>query len=152
MAKFGKKKRAAPAISTASLPDIVFMLLFFFMVSTVLREQDLMVEQKLPKATQLQTLEEKSLISYIYVGMPKSDTYGTDAKIQVNDVFISPDEIPLYVEQERAKMATQAERERITISLKVDSDAKMGMLTDVKLQLRNVDARKVNYATLKRER
>lgn len=71
MSKFRKKERATPAVSTASLPDIVFMLLFFFMVTTVLREQDLLVEQKLPQSSQLQKLQNKTLISYIFIGKPK---------------------------------------------------------------------------------
>ena len=75
MSKFSKgKKRKDPAISTAALPDIVFMLLFFFMVTTVLRETDILVKQKLPKAAQLSKLERKSLVSYIYIGEPKQSS------------------------------------------------------------------------------
>ncbi|HAI76374.1 MAG TPA: biopolymer transporter ExbD [Microscillaceae bacterium] len=150
MAKFGRKNKTEPAISTASLPDIVFMLLFFFMVTTVLRETDIKLEQRLPKATQLQKIEKKSLVSYIYVGKPKnSQTYGADPKVQLNDAIItSVDLIPDFISKERAKL-TEAERDQITISLKVDSETKMGILTDVKLQLREADARKVNYATVK---
>lgn len=150
MAKFGRKNKTEPAISTASLPDIVFMLLFFFMVTTVLRETDIKLEQRLPKATQLQKIEKKSLVSYIYVGKPKNtQTYGADPKVQLNDAIItSVDLIPDFISKERAKL-TEAERDQITISLKVDSEAKMGILTDVKLQLREADARKVNYATVK---
>ena len=72
MSKFRKKAKAQPAISTSSLPDIVFMLLFFFMVTTVMREQDILVEQKMPQSTQLQKLQKKTLISYIYIGKPKN--------------------------------------------------------------------------------
>jgi biopolymer transport protein ExbD len=151
MAKFKKKPKADPGISTASLPDIVFMLLFFFMVTTKLRETEIMVQQRLPKASQLQKVENKSLVSYIYVGKPKKDMYGTDPKIQVNDVFVFPNEIPQYVEKEKAKLK-EYEREQITMSIKTDSDTKMGILNDVKLQLREAEARKVNYATVKREK
>jgi len=151
MAKFKKKPKADPGISTASLPDIVFMLLFFFMVTTKLRETEIMVQQRLPKASQLQKVENKSLVSYIYVGKPKKDMYGTDPKIQVNDVFVFPNEIPQYVEKEKAKLK-EYEREQITMSIKTDSDTKMGILNDVKLQLREAEARKVNYATVKRDK
>ncbi|PKP36542.1 MAG: biopolymer transporter ExbD, partial [Bacteroidetes bacterium HGW-Bacteroidetes-15] len=71
MAKFERKgKNSMPAISTASLPDIVFMLLFFFMVSTTLRETEMLVRVKLPEASEVVKLEKKSLVSYIYVGPP----------------------------------------------------------------------------------
>ena len=77
MSKFGKKKKkGAPAMSTASLPDIVFMILFFFMVTTVMREVELKVEltnSDLPQATEIKKLEKKSLVSYIYVGKPKDN-------------------------------------------------------------------------------
>ncbi len=151
MAKFGKKEKPTPGISTASLPDIVFMLLFFFMVTTVMREQDLLVEVKIPKATQLEKIEDKSLVSYVYIGPPKDERkFGSIPRIQVNDVFITSDEIVRYVAEERADM-DESEKDKIIISMKVDSEAKMGIVNDVKLQLREADARRVNYSTVKSE-
>ena len=89
MAKFGKKSNTSQDIPTAALPDIIFMLLFFFMVTTVLRETDILVKQQLPRAVQLTKLERKSLVSYIYIGEPKqTNLYGKEPKIQVNDVFV----------------------------------------------------------------
>ncbi|MCS7017527.1 MAG: biopolymer transporter ExbD [Cytophagales bacterium] len=146
MAKFTKKKKGTPAISTSSLPDIIFMLLFFFMVTTVLRETELKVQNRLPKATQLQKLEKKSLVSYIYIGKPKdTEKYGTEPRIQVNDALVTPKEIPNFVYAEKDKL-DEVERDKITMSLKVDVDAKMGIVSDVKQQLREADARKVNYS------
>jgi biopolymer transport protein ExbD len=140
MAKFSKKVKTSQEIPTAALPDIIFMLLFFFMVTTVLRETDLLVEQKIPRATQLQKLEQKSLISYIYIGPPKqTEVYGTEPRVQVNDV--------LFVEQERDKLS-EVERDQITMSLKVDEETKMGILSDVQQQLREVNARRVLYSTV----
>ncbi|MEO1655204.1 MAG: biopolymer transporter ExbD, partial [Bacteroidota bacterium] len=102
----------------------------------------------IPKATQLQKLENKSLVSYIYVGPPKDERkFGEEPRIQVNDVFITPTEIPQFVAQERAKL-DESERDKIIISLKADQKAKMGIITDIKLQLREADARKLNYATV----
>lgn len=147
MPTFKKKKREDPAISTASLPDIVFMLLFFFMVTTKLRETELLVQSSLPAATQLEKLEQKSLVSYIYVGPPKAvEKYGPEPRIQVNDVFISPSEIQRFVAEEKAKL-DPSEKDKITMSLKIDRTAKMGIVNDVKGELREADARKVNYAT-----
>jgi biopolymer transport protein ExbD len=149
MSKFNKKKKGMPTISTSSLPDIIFMLLFFFMVTTVLRETELKVENRLPKASQLQKLEKKSLVSYIYIGKPKdTQKYGSEPRIQVNDALVTPKEIPNFVYAEKDKL-DEVERDKITISLKVDREAKMGIITDVKQQLREADARKVNYSSVK---
>lgn len=147
MSKFKKKERVTPAVSTASLPDIVFMLLFFFMVTTVLREQDLLVEQKIPQATQLQKLQNKTLISYIFIGKPKNtELYGSEPRVQANDALISTSEIVQWVNQERDMLA-ESDRGLITISLKIDRDVKMGPVSDVQSELRNADARRVLYAS-----
>jgi biopolymer transport protein ExbD len=147
MATFGKKEKSLPAISTASLPDIVFMLLFFFMVTTKLRETDVLVNVSLPAATQLQKLENKNLVSYIYIGKPKEAKFGQEPRIQINDVIITPEQIPDLVAQERSKLK-ENERDDLVISMKVDRNAKVGILTDVKQQLREADARQINYATV----
>lgn len=147
MSKFRKKQKAEPAVSTASLPDIVFMLLFFFMVTTVLREQDLLVEQRIPQSTQLQKLQNKTLISYLFIGKPRNTAlYGSEPKIQANDVLITPPDIVQWVNQERDMLA-EADRGLITISLKVDKEVKMGPISDVQTELRNADARRVLYAS-----
>jgi len=150
MSKFKKKSNASQDIPTAALPDIIFMLLFFFMVTTVLRKSDLLVEQKIPRAEQLQKIQRKSLVSHIYVGKPKrTEVYGSEPRIQVNDVLIEPKDIPNFVEEERNKLA-EAEREQMTMSLKVDEEAKMGIISDVQQQLKEVNARRVLYATVPR--
>ena len=149
MAKFKKKTETKPEIPTSALPDIIFMLLFFFMVTTVLRETDLLIKNSVPQASQLSKIKKKTLVSYIYIGAPKDDyasKYGTEPRIQVNDVIIEPKEIPLFVAQEKAAMI-ETDRAKIVMSLKVDSDAKMGIVSDVKQQLRKSQALKVNYST-----
>ena len=149
MSKFKKKSKASTTIPTSSLPDIIFMLLFFFMVTTVLRETDLLVEQKLPQAEQLTKIERKSLVSYIYIGKPKETSrYGVEPRIQVNDVLVTPKDILLFVNQEKDKLA-EAERDQITMSLKVDKKAEMGIISDVQQELRKANARKVMYSTPK---
>lgn len=150
MSKFKKSSNTSTDIPTAALPDIIFMLLFFFMVTTVLRETTIMVEQKLPKSTQLSKLERKSLVSYIYIGKPNKEAlYGKEPKIQVNDVFINTDDIIRFVNTEKDKLS-EVERDQITMSLKVDVDAKMGIVSDVQEELREANARKVLYSSLKR--
>ncbi|WKN33592.1 biopolymer transporter ExbD [Porifericola rhodea] len=148
MSKFKKKTSASQEIPTSALPDIIFMLLFFFMVTTVLRETDLLVLQRIPKAEQLSKLEKKSLVSYIYIGQPKeTDRYGSEPKIQVNDVLIEPEGIVQFVNQEKDKLS-EAERDQITMAMKVDKEAKMGIVSDVQQELRNANALKVLYTSV----
>ncbi len=155
MAKFQRKgKGGTPAISTASLPDIVFMLLFFFMVSTVMRETELKVKNKLPKASEVKKLEKKSLVAYIYVGKPTKNfqkVYGTEARVQLNDRFSELTDISSYVEAER-EARDEADRLKIMWALKADRDTKMGIITELKQELRKNSALKLNYSTLKAER
>lgn len=147
MSKFRKKAKPSADIPTASLPDIIFMLLFFFMVTTVLRETEIMVKQVLPRATQLSKLQKKSLVSHIYIGKPKvTSKYGSEPKIQVDDVLIEPKDIVLWVQRKKDEL-DEVERDQITISLKIDHQAKMGIVSDVQQQLREANARKIMYAT-----
>lgn len=148
MSKFKKKTQASQDIPTSALPDIIFMLLFFFMVTTVLRETDLLVLQRIPKAEQLKKMEKKSLVSYIYIGTPKeTGRYGSEPRVQVNDVLIEPTAIVQFVNQEKDKLS-EAEREQITMALKVDREAKMGIVSDVQQQLREANALKVLYSSV----
>jgi biopolymer transport protein ExbD len=153
MSKFNKKRgKTAPAISTASLPDIVFMLLFFFMVVTVLRDSELKVKVVTPFATELTKLEEKSLVNYIYVGRPIEKfqaTYGTKPRIQLGDRFSEIRDIPLFLEQHKVKVP-EAKRSRITTSLRIDGSVTMGIVQDVKTQLRKSGQLKLNYSAKKR--
>lgn len=150
MAKFKKKTNTSQDIPTAALPDIIFMLLFFFMVTTVLRESTIMVKQSIPKATQLRKLEQKKLVSYMYVGKPNDPKkFGSEPRIQANDAFIEIEGIIQFIEEEKAKLA-ESEKEQLTISLKVDDDTKMGIVVDITQKMRDVNARKLMYAAGKR--
>jgi biopolymer transport protein ExbD len=151
MSRFKKKKSSEmPAVNTASLPDIVFMLLFFFMVATVMRENTLKIQNNLPFADQVEKLDKKDLIMYIYAGKPSTNykQYGTEAKIQLNDDFAEVKDIVSFIASERA-----SKREELipflTTALKVDSDANMGLIGDIKQELRKVNALKINYTTKK---
>ncbi len=147
MGKFKKKSATSQEIPTSSLPDIIFMLLFFFMVTTVLRETTINVQQRIPGATELRKLQRKSLVSYLYIGKPKVATFGTEPLIQANDVFIAVDDIVLWVTQEKDKLS-EVERDQITVAMKVDREVKMGLVGDVQMELRNANARKLMYTTI----
>ncbi len=149
MSKFQKKRgKSSPAISTASLPDIIFMLLFFFMVVTVLRDAELKVQVNTPQATELTKLEKKSLVNYLYIGKPTpkyQETYGTKPLLQLGDSFKQIKDIPLFIEQHRVKVP-EVQRKGITSSLRVDGDVTMGIVSDVKTELRKAGQLKINYS------
>ena len=145
MSKFRKKKKGMPGISTASLPDIVFMLLFFFMVTTVMRETELKIKKpQLPKATEVKKLERKSLVSYIYVG--KVEGQGGD-KIQLNDRISDIKDVKYFIFAER-DTHSEDEIPLLTTSIKADINSSVGTITDIKEELRNINALKINYSTL----
>jgi biopolymer transport protein ExbD len=148
MAKFKKKANTKQEIPTSALPGIIFMLLFFFMVTTVLREVTINVKQRMPEASQLRKLQRKSLVSYLYVGEPKkTDQWGSEPRIQANDVFIEPSDIILWVTQEKDEL-DEVDRDQLTIAMKVDEVVKRGLISDIELQLRKANARKLLYTTL----
>ena len=154
MSKFRKKNSGeTPKISTASLPDIVFMLLFFFMVATVLRDNTLMIQNTLPAADQIQKLDKKDRVIYIYAGKPSAryqDKYGTSARIQLNDAFAEVGDIQEFIATER-EAKDEKEIPYMTTSIKADETVKMGIITDVKQELRKANALKINYSTRKGE-
>ncbi|MEL6638713.1 MAG: biopolymer transporter ExbD [Bacteroidota bacterium] len=149
MSKFQKKRGASsPEVSTASLPDIIFMLLFFFMVVTVLRDSELKLNVLTPSATQLTKLQEKSLVNYLYIGKPKEkyqETYGTSPRLQLGDKFATVADIPLFLEKHKIKVP-ENKRNKITSSLRVDGKVTMGIVQDVKIALRKANQLKVNYS------
>lgn len=150
MSKFAKKKDGdLPAVSTASLPDIVFMLLFFFMTVTTMKDSSLFVENVLPNADQTKKLEKKDRVIYIYAGKPTQEytkTFGGEPKIQLNDKFANVPEVGPYILAERAKKPQELQNV-LTTALKVDRNANMGIVMDIKQELRKVNALKVNYTT-----
>jgi len=151
MAKFKKKANVKQDIPTSSMPDVVFMLLFFFMVTTVLRDKSINVMQRIPEASQLRKLQRKSLVTNLYIGEPKkTEEFGKEAKIQADDVFIEPKDIILWVNREKDALA-ENERDQLTVSLKVDNEAKRGIIADVETELRKANARKLLYTTLQQK-
>lgn len=155
MAKFKKKRSGtgSAAINTASLPDIVFMLLFFFMVATTMREVTLKVKNNTPAASEVEKLTKKSLVNYIYIGSPIKQLeaeFGTAPRIQLNDAFKTVDDVRLFVETVREEMPEQ-DKGKMIMSIKADQDVKMGIITDVKQELRKANALKLNYSTKKKD-
>ncbi|MBX7127664.1 MAG: biopolymer transporter ExbD, partial [Cyclobacteriaceae bacterium] len=125
------------------------MLLFFFMVTTELRKTSIDVMQRIPDATQMRKLQRKSLVADLYIGEPKKKEDGTEPKIQADDVFLIPKDLILWVNKKKDALQ-EVERDQLTVSLKVDSDAKRGIIADVETELRKANARKILYAALEK--
>ena len=155
MARFVKTgEKSVKAISTASLPDIVFITLFFFMAITTMRETDVMVTVRLPEATEGKVLEKKSLASFIFIGEPLGNfqsLYGSEPKIQLNDTFKEINDIQDFIAQEREQLS-EADKTKMLVVLKIDKDARMGIVTEVKQSLRRASALKIMYADVNVDR
>ncbi|MEG1617752.1 MAG: biopolymer transporter ExbD [Bacteroidales bacterium] len=149
MGKFNKSGgREMPELNTSSLPDLIFTLLFFFMITTTMRETELKVKVTVPQATELTKLEKKSLVTYIYIGKPQQQyqkKMGTESRIQMNDKFIEVSEVRDFVSQERSNMKEE-DQAFMQVSLKVDRETQMGIVSDVKQALRDAQALKINYS------
>ncbi len=133
-----KTKRAAvkQEIPTTSMPDIVFMLLMFFMVVTTLREVDLLVQFKLPEAKAIEKIENKRLVSYIWVGK--------DGRIQINDSIVKLSEVQNIMYAKRESLPN------VIVSLRIDKGSDMGIVTDIQQELRKAYCLRINYsATIK---
>ena len=137
-----KGNKSLPPISTASLPDVIFMILFFFMVSTTMRDQELHVKYQVPEATEVQKLEKKSLVSYIHIGEP------IGVWREQYDAFKTAQDIGQFVAAERDKL-NESERALMTICLKADRYTTMGRITEIKQELRRANALKISYAAAK---
>lgn len=134
------------AISTAALPDIIFMLLFFFMVTTVLRKSDDNLKYKIPTAEQLKEIQTKSLISQINIGMPKdADKYGNEPRIEAEGKLIDVEDIVPFIMKEKDELPVYS-RDQIIVLLKADEDVPMGIVSDVKQELKKANARRIVFA------
>ena len=133
--KFEKKRaNVKQEIPTSSMPDIIFMLLLFFMVATTLREQEIFVKFTLPQAKAVQKIENKRLVSYIWVG--------NDEKIQIDDNIIKKSAIQKIMYDKRVALPN------IIVSLRIDKNARMGLVTDIQESLRKADALRINYSAM----
>lgn len=149
MKNYRKSKNSLPVVSTASLPDIVFMLLFFFMTVTTIKDNTLLVDNRLPNADQVKKLEKRDRIIEIFVGKPSPElaqVLGSEPKIQLDNRLATINEVAPYVLSELAKKP-DAIRNLVTVSLKVDKEVNVGVVSDIKEELRRVNLLKVNYTT-----
>ena len=154
MGKFNKSgKKGMPELNTSSLPDLIFSMLFFFMMITTMREVTLKVQFRAPQGTELEKLEKKSLVTFIYIGKPTAQfqkQMGSETRIQLNDKFEDVSAVQDYIYQERENMKEE-DQPFMSVSLKVDKETKMGIVTDVKQALRQSYALNINYSATQRQ-
>ncbi|MCD8236176.1 MAG: biopolymer transporter ExbD [Prevotellaceae bacterium] len=152
MSRFNKNgSREMPEMNTSSLPDLIFTILFFFMMVTTMREVTLKVKFEKPVGTQLEKLARKSCTSFIYIGKPTDalkSQFGDGTRIQLNDKYAEVNEVYDYVMTDRNELA-EVDKPFYTVSLKVDKETPMGIITDVKQVLRKAYALKIVYSANK---
>ena len=148
MSKFSDKGKAEmPELNTSSLPDLIFSILFFFMIVTSMREQEVKVQVELPSGTELSKIERKSAITNIYIGTPMNNKESQEAGIQLNDRQLSRREVNnlrAYIVEEKERLGSKAAK--MNVALKIDNNIDMGLLSDVKMQLRKAYALQIVYS------
>lgn len=148
-----RPRRTVPTLNTASLPDLIFTVLFFFMVVTHMRKVTLKVKYTVPQGTELTRLAKKSAVSYIYIGRPNTPSHtptADESAIQINDKYATTADIVDYIAAEKRRMSPE-DKSRMTVSVKADRNTRMSVITDVKLALRKANVRKISYSATKKK-
>ena len=143
MSMFKRKDHSVPGLNTASLPDLIFTVLFFFMIVTHMKENQMKVKYQVPQGTKLERLAKKSTVSHIYIGKPYKG--GGNNAVQVNDKIVDAADVEDFIAAERKRMAPD-DAKNMTVSIKADKKADMGVVTDVKQSLRRANALKILYS------
>lgn len=145
---FRRREHRMPGLNTAALPDLIFTVLFFFMIVTHMRDVEPLVHYDVPRGTEVQKMGHKSAVAYIYVGRPTSlssqaqkDTFC----IQLNNRLATVADIRDFVEEERMRMSAE-DRSRMVVSLKADRDVPMSVIADIKHALQQSFALRINYS------
>jgi len=149
MSRFRKKaKRKVPSLNTASLPDLIFTLLFFFLLATNMRTTPALTQIELPEASELQKLKEKSLLIYLFIGTPKTEDRENRFEIQLNSELIALEELPLKLRLIKNKIEPE-EQNQLIVVLKIDKDVPMGLVNDIRQNLREAQLQTVFYSVEK---
>lgn len=157
MSRFRRRSHEMPGLNTASLPDLIFSVLFFFMIVTHMRKETLKVECRVPQGRELTRLTKKSAVSYIHIGRPFDGKYPAAGMIfdgsciQLNDKYVTPAEIIDYISAERNRLSPE-DKQAMTVSIKADKDTKMRVINAVKQALRQAKALKINYSAVENRR
>ena len=145
MSMFKRTRREIPGLNTSSLPDLIFTVLFFFMIVTHMRKVTLKVKYLVPQGTELTRLTKKTAVSYIYIGKPVTGTVQGNTVIQLNDKYATTTDIIDYIAAEKSRMSPE-DQQQMTVSIKADRSTKMGIISEVKQALRKSKALKISYS------
>lgn len=148
MSMFNRRRYEVPGLNTASLPDLIFSVLFFFMIVTHMQKVAVKVQFRTPQGTELTRLTKKTAVTYIYIGKPEGNlqkSLGTATRIQLNDKFGSLDDVVDYISAERERMSPE-DQQQMTVSVKADRTTKMSIIDNVKLALRKAKAYRISYS------
>ena len=148
MSMFKRKDHRVPGLNTASLPDLIFTVLFFFMIVTHMKENTMKVRYQVPEGTRLERLAKKSTVTHVYIG--QSVKGGHKDQIQVNDKIVEATDVEDVIAAERSRMGAE-DRRQMTVSIKADRNADMGVVGDVKQSLRRANALKIHYSGRKKQ-
>ena len=155
MSRFKRQRqRTVPALNVASLPDLIFTVLFFFMIVTHMRDVDPKVQYNVPEGTELTKEVNKSGQVYLFIGKPvdaQGRVIADETRIQMGNRYVTVDEIGAEIEKERNRMS-EDDRQRLTVSIRADRDTEMGLINDVKQALRKAGALNINYSATKEMR
>ena len=145
MSMFKRTRREIPGLNTSSLPDLIFTVLFFFMIVTHMRKVTLKVKYQVPQGTELTRLTKKTAVSYIYIGKPVTGTVQGNTVIQLNDKYATTTDIIDYIAAEKSRMSPE-DQQQMTVSINADRSTKMGIISEVKQALRKSKALKISYS------
>ena len=153
MSRFRKRQQhEVPGLNLAAMPDLIFTVLFFFMIVTHMRDVKPMVRYEVPQGTELEKTVRKSSVVYLFIGKPV-DAQGRmvdgETRIQLNNRYVTIDQIAREIDQERARMS-EDDRQHMVVSIRADRDTEMGVINDVKQALRKAGALNINYSATKR--
>ncbi len=152
MSRFRQPNREVPGLNLASLPDLIFTVLFFFMIVTHMRDVTPQVRYEVPQGTEIGNDVRKSGVIYLMIGKP-IDAQGiptsAETRIQLNNRVVSVDEIVSAIHEAREEMS-EDERQHLTVSIRADRDTEMGVINDVKQALRQAGALNINYSATAR--
>lgn len=154
MSIYRRRSHDIPELNTASLPDLIFTILFFFMLVTHMRKVAVKVKYQVPQGTELTKLVKKTAITYLYIGKPMNETgqLASDSLcIQMNDKLVDVAEIKNYLVKERATMAAE-DKKQMSVSIRADKETPMGRIIDIKQSLREANVLNVNYAATKKKK
>lgn len=145
MSMYRHHSHEVPGLNTSSLPDLIFSVLFFFMIVTHMRKANVMVKYKVPAGTELTRLTKRSATNYLYVGTHIGSPQGSATEIQMNDKIVSVPDIENYMKAERKRLDDE-DKKNMEVSIKADQNTKMGVITDIKQSLRKANVLKINYS------